>query len=494
MTTPDRDRPAEPAIRGGDQAVGRSGGRGWRAMPLRARLVVLLTALVAVALVASAMITIGLLRRSLMAELDDDLRSAAKSIVLSSISDLPANPHSSVLPTEYVVAIHGYEGELVRTYRGGGEGSVPQNQALTAAEAVEAADSLVTVASAEGATRWRSLVWPIVNRDAEVIGYAVVSLPLGSVDDTLDQTSRTLAIVGLAVLAATALAGYLVVRASMRPLRHIETTAASIAGGNLSHRIDGEPPSTEVGSLALSLNRMLSQIEQAFSERAASEERMRRFVADASHELRTPLAVLRGYGELYRLGAVPEDDVPSVMDRLERESMRMARLVEDLLALARLDEARDVETTDVDLGELAHEAAADLLALDPERDIRVTADAGRPFVVRGDPDKLRQVMVNLAGNVISHTPPGSSAEWVLGRSDDVVRLDVVDHGPGVTPEDAERIFDRFYRIDPSRARTSGGSGLGLAIVAAIMGAHGGSARALTTPGGGMTVRLEFPAT
>jgi two-component system OmpR family sensor kinase len=292
------------------------------------------------------------------------------------------------------------------------------------------------------------------------------------------------------------------------------------------------PTSTEVGRLGAALNGMLSQIETAFDARTASEERMRRFVADASHELRTPLAAIRGYGELYRMGALTEtEQVDDTMRRIEQSATRMGGLVEDLLALARLDAGRQDRSEPVDLAVLATDAAHDLRALDPTRAVQVgplpgsasgldpeedgeedggeldgaVVDGGegrdvhhveRPTVVHGDEARLRQVVANLIGNVVRHTPAGSPVEIGVGRRGDRVVLEVRDHGPGIAPEHAARVFERFYRVDPSRTRdgsgTGGGAGLGMAIVAAIVEAHGGEVALVTTEGGGATVRVTLP--
>jgi two-component system OmpR family sensor kinase len=244
---------------------------------------------------------------------------------------------------------------------------------------------------------------------------------------------------------------------------------------------------------------MLAQIEAAFRARQASENRTRRFAADASHELRTPLAAIRGYAELYRQGAVRDaDDVARTMSRIEDEARRMGVLVEDLLLLARLDEQRPARTDPVDLAVLAGDAVHDARGLAPDRTVRlvgVRPDRGpEPSVVTGDENRLRQVVANLLANAVRHTPPGSPIEVAVGREGSVAVLEVRDHGPGITPEHAEKVFERFYRIDSSRTRgQGGGSGLGLSIVAAVATSHGGRVGVAQTPGGGATFRLELPA-
>jgi two-component system OmpR family sensor kinase len=262
-----------------------------------------------------------------------------------------------------------------------------------------------------------------------------------------------------------------------------------------------------MGSLAASLNAMLTQIERAFAAQEASEVRMRQFVSDASHELRTPVATIRGYGELYRMGALDSaDKVDDTMLRIEDAARRMGTLVNDLLVLARLDEGRPIARADVDLVALARDSVQDLHALDPTRAVALVPldDAAAPddpagqipdtLVVEGDSDRLRQVVTNLIGNVARHTPAGTPAEIALGvrKDDGVAVLEVRDHGPGLSEEQGRRIFERFYRADSSRTRESGGSGLGMAIVAAIVGTHGGHVEVAPTDGGGLTVKVTLP--
>ena len=248
--------------------------------------------------------------------------------------------------------------------------------------------------------------------------------------------------------------------------------------------------------LADSINVMLSQIEQAFDVKERSEAKMRQFVSDASHELRTPLATVRGYAELYRIGGVKEGDVPQTMDRIESEAHRMGGLVEDLLQLARLDEGRPLTFADVCVTELCMNAVMDFRVRAGDRTVAVTGldgPAAPEVTVTADEDKVTQVVTNLLSNVLTHTPTGTPVEVAIGRRGGEAVIEVRDHGPGVRPEDAEHLFERFYRADYSRSRASGGSGLGLAIVASVVAAHGGTARVAETPGGGLTVRLTFPA-
>jgi two-component system OmpR family sensor kinase len=293
--------------------------------------------------------------------------------------------------------------------------------------------------------------------------------------------------------------GYLLVRASLRPLRQVETVAAAIADGQLSQRVPHRDPRTEVGRLGQSFNAMLSRIEGAFHDREASEaqaraseQRMRRFIADASHELRTPLTSIRGFAELYRQGAATDaTDVSRFMRRIETESARMGVLVEDLLLLARLDQQRPLRRTPVDLAVLAADAVHDAHAITPDRPVELSIDGAS--VVDGDEPRLRQVLGNLITNALTHTPPDAAVSVTVGPADEsTVLLEVADRGPGMTPEHAARVFERFYRADPSRGRQTGGTGLGLAIAAAIVAAHNGTVELRTTPGAGAAFRVRLP--
>jgi two-component system OmpR family sensor kinase len=244
---------------------------------------------------------------------------------------------------------------------------------------------------------------------------------------------------------------------------------------------------------------MLGRIDRAFADRARTIDHMRRFVGDASHELRTPLVSVRGYAELYRMGALKtKKDVSQAMDRIEREAIRMGVLVDDLLALARLDEARPLELDEIDLTTLAADAALDARAFDPEREVTVQAmSPGEPptaVIITAEENKIRQLISNLMGNALRFTEPGSPLEIAVGRDESGNGvIEVIDHGDGIPPQVREKIFERFWRADSSRARETGGSGLGLAIVASILAAHEGSIVVDETPGGGATFRVSLPA-
>lgn len=322
-------------------------------------------------------------------------------------------------------------------------------------------------------------------------GTLIVATSLADVDATLGRLVLIEVLVTAAVLAALAALGLWVVRLGLRPLDAIGSTAAAIAAGDLSKRVERAEPSTEVGRLGIALNAMLGQIEAAFHVRAATERKLRRFVADASHELRTPLAAVRAYAELFARGADRHpEDLERAMAGISRESERMTLLVEDLLLLARLDEGRPLGREVVGLDEVVGEAVETAATLEPERPVDF---ASAPVVVLGDRERLRQIIDNLLSNVRAHTPPRAPVRVRVGQENGVAVVEVADSGPGMTAEDSSRVFERFYRADASRSRTSGGVGLGLAIVAAVAEAHGGSVAAESTPGKGATFRIALPS-
>jgi two-component system OmpR family sensor kinase len=323
-------------------------------------------------------------------------------------------------------------------------------------------------------------------------GYTlVVASSLHSVDDTLHRLLLIELAVAGGVLVGLIGLGYWLVRLGLRPLTAIEATAAQIAAGDYSRRVERADEQTEVGRLGRSLNEMLAQIEGAFAERQASEDRLRQFVADASHELRTPVSAIRAYAELFERGAkMRPDDLERSMAGIEREARRLSLLVDDLLLLARLDQGRPLERAPVDLVELAGEAVDAARAVDPGRPLELRTNGS--LVVTGDSLRLRQVIDNLLANVRAHTPPTAAATVSVGSENGSAFVEVTDCGAGLPPDTRERVFERFYRGDASRSRASGGAGLGLAIVKAIVEAHGGTATADSEPGAGTTVRVTLP--
>lgn len=476
-------------------------------IPLRARLVAIISLLLAAGLGIAGIATTTVVSNFLVRQVDDELHTTA----LNPSEVLQAS--SRGLPSDYFVQAVGVDG-TVRTsgtwaIARFGKPDLPEVAYEDVAEEGGKPEPFTVPAATDtaGSESWRviTLVGTLQPSGERAVVY--VALPLVGMNNVISILTRTLIMSGLGIVLLGGLTAWVLVERSLRSLRTVEHTAAQIAAGDLSQRVPEAPPGTEMGSLAASLNAMLTQIERAFAAQEASEVRMRQFVSDASHELRTPVATIRGYGELYRMGALDSTDkVDDTMFRIEDAARRMGTLVNDLLVLARLDEGRPVAREDVDLAALARDSIQDLHALDPTREVAVVplvadADPGDPagqvpdtLVVEGDSDRLRQVVTNLIGNVARHTPAGTPAQIALGirKADGVAVLEVRDHGPGLSEEQGRRIFERFYRADSSRTRESGGSGLGMAIVAAIIGAHGGHVEVSDTPGGGLTVQVTLP--
>jgi two-component system OmpR family sensor kinase len=318
----------------------------------------------------------------------------------------------------------------------------------------------------------------------------VVATSLREVDSTLHRLLLIELVATALVLGAIVALGLWLVRLGLRPLDAIGQTASAIAAGDLSRRVERAEERTEVGRLGLALNAMLARIESSFRAQEASERKLRRFVADASHELRTPLTAVRAYAELYDRGAAERpDDLERSMKGISRESERMSVLVDDLLLLARLDDGRPLEREPVQLDEVVGEAVETAQTVDPDRPISLHAE---PATVLGDRVRLRQIVDNLLANVRAHTPPGTPASVSVARRNGSAEIAVTDQGPGLDEEHLEHVFERFYRADPSRARTSGGVGLGLAIVAAVAEAHGGTVSASSSPGEGTTIAIALP--
>ena len=325
------------------------------------------------------------------------------------------------------------------------------------------------------------------------LGSVIVAQSLSDFDKTTHQISIVFLIIGGIVLLFIAFASRQVIKLSMKPLKKIEETAEQIAAGDLSARLENFEPDTEVGRLSTSLNTMLSRIEESFAARAQSEDKLRRFVADASHELRTPLTSIRGFAELHRQGAVPEGEkTKELISRIEKESMRMGYLVEDLLLLARMDQSRELVLVDLDLSSLVTEAVTSAQAAGPDHPI--TSEIAHNIHTQGDADKVYQVVTNLLANARAHTPAGTAIHVSTYSTKDGSYVSVADNGPGLSTEDQLHVFERFYRVDSSRQRSSDdGSGLGLSIVDEVMKAHGGAVSVASEPGKGATFTLHFKA-
>jgi two-component system OmpR family sensor kinase len=472
---------------------------------LRARLLVGLVVLTAIGLIVVGAVTYAELRSFLIGQVDQELVGNANTFedVIDSRLGLhkgPAGggpefggpppghgPGQALLPpgtyAQYRPA-HGSPRSVYEPPRLAAP-KLPDTIPLSTPEDVH----LITV-GAEGDS---SLQYRVLAKASDTgDGTLVMALPLSNVAQTLGRLRDIELIVIGSVLAALAALAWWLIRLGLRPLDRIGATAGAIAAGDLSRRVEPATPRTEVGRLGIALNAMLGQIESAFAERKASEERLRRFLSDASHELRTPLTSIRGYAEVFRMGAAAHpDELARAMARIEDEAARMGVLVDDLLALARLDEMPGSARERVDVALLVQDAAADARAA--ARDRRVTATAGGPHVVLGDPAQLRQVLANLTRNALTHTPAGTPIELSSTTANGVVRIAIRDHGPGLPEGTESNVFERFWRAEPGRERGRAGAGLGLAIVAAIVDAHGGSVSAVNAPGGGAEFVVELPA-
>ncbi len=527
-------------------------------MPLRIKLVAALLALVVIALTVISMVSLAQFRSYQQDRADVQLRALSAQIRDYGIS--PLRPGGLTFQG-YIIELRNAQGQLLNCQQctpiSGSGPNVPTSSSWLTANN----NKLVTVPAINGGDNWRVLARPqgyLTDTSPEpATGTLIVAADLGHLDQAAGWLAKVDLVVSAIIVIALAIVGVAMVRASLRPLTDIERTAEAIAAGDLSRRVPYYDPRTEMGRLATSLNVMLAHVESAFRARAQSEaaarhseERMRRFLADASHELRTPLTAIRGYAEYYRQrgglqngsaspaiakaspaateagaavaghasavagpGAVPDSladpsardepltrqDMDRIMERVEQESSRMGGLVEDMLVLARLDQQRPVERRPVDLLTLTADAVQDARIVAPSRSIDLTVGTSAAFLVLGDEPRLRQVIGNLMNNALTHTPDGSpiSVRILTGYQQGnpavpCAIVEVTDHGPGLTPEQASRVFERFYRADQARDRRTGGSGLGLAIVQGLVQAHGGTVSLDTAPGYGATFRITLP--
>ena len=460
-----------------------------RAVPLRVGLVAAMLLLVGCGLLASGVAVTSALRHDLVNRVDQTLIDASNSWAQAPRRMPPPDegPNPARPPSNFYVRGVDTMGNLWMAVNDrDAEPALPEDNNV--------GPTPVTIESLNGShIQWRAV--SVRGPNGEL---TTVAIDLSDVERTVRSLAWSQVAIGTAVLVVLGVVGYWVVHRSLRPLAEVEQTAAAIAAGELDRRVPQRDPRTEVGRLSVALNGMLAQIQQAMasSESSAenarmSEERMRRFITDASHELRTPLTTIRGFAELYRQGAAR--DVEMLMSRIESESRRMGLLVDDLLLLARLDAQRPLERRRVDLLALASDAVHDAQSIAPQRRItmEVVDGPGTPEVL-GDEARLRQVLGNLMANAVQHTPDTSPITVRVGTAGDDAVLEVADQGPGMTPEDAQRVFERFYRTDSSRARASGGTGLGLSIVDSLVYAHGGWVTVTTAPGQGCCFRVSLP--
>jgi two-component system, OmpR family, sensor kinase len=458
-----------------------------RGLSLRARVLAGMTAVVIALGIVAFTITVTT-RAHLIDQVDDRLAEATRPE-----RDFGPGPRRGPDgPPERLSDLYegviGGNGELETIFApnlSGEQLAAPVIDVARAAEAAESGEPFSTSASGNSDLRYRVRVSSTPN------GFHVTALPLSDVDDTISRLITVEVIATLIILGVLATMTWWVIRLGVRPIKQMTRTATEIAAGDLSHRVPDMPPATEAGELGTALNEMLETLETAFDERTESQQRLRRFVADASHELRTPVTTIRGYAELYRAGGLDDrEQLDEAMRRVEQEAVRMSRLVDDLLALAKFDEGRPLERRRVDVTALVADAARDAAAVDPERPITTELDG--PIVVLGDEDRLRQVVANVVGNALVHTPADVAIELSAGSADGKARITVTDHGPGMQPDVVARVTERFYRADRSRARDRGGSGLGMSIADATISAHDGTIEIDSEVGRGTTVTVSLP--
>jgi two-component system OmpR family sensor kinase len=472
-------------------------------MTLRVRLTAALVILVALGLVVSDVATYTALRSYLVHRVDQQLRSSPHAVLFAlsqpGLQGGDAGPGGGdqMLPEGTYGVIMSSSGTVVGdpvVFDYGGTAPSPPDLPTTVTAGTAQEPSFFDMDAVGGGAGYRAAGYRLTDGST-----LVVAIPLTEVSNTLRRFLIIAGAVTLAVLATMAVLSLFTVRRGLHPLQRIETTAEAIAAGDLSRRVEETDPRTEVGRLGASLNVMLGRIEEAMDERRASEEALRRFLADASHELRTPLTSIRGYAELFRRGAADDPtDTALAMRRIEQEGERMGVLVEDLLFLARAGQGRPIAHEPVDLVRVATDAVHDARAVDPTREI--TLDAPGALAISGDDGRLRQVFANLLSNALTHTAIGTPVTVRLGADDGWAEIEVTDRGPGLTADEAAHVFEPFYRADPARGRVrpdvgaddERGTGLGLAIVAAIAEAHGGDVAVTSEPGNGAVFRVRFP--
>ena len=481
----------------------------FRTWSLRSRLSLGIVLLTAMGFIAASFATQSLLKGYLLTQVDDQLVAISEAavprierggIAIDEDGDderpgrglgrrLGAPAPLSQIPTSTSITVLGSDGAVLGGLGGnlGGASITSYLAGLLPEEVAVHGDEAFTIAAP--GPDFRVIARPLTSP----AGTFVAAQNLGELERTLARLTFLFGLIGLALLILIATASRAVIKIGLRPLEDAEKTAGEIAAGNYSARMPETDPGTEVGRLVSSLNSMLSRIEKSFAIQNESENKLRRFVADASHELRTPITAIRGFSELHRQGAVTgEKETTELIGRIENESKRMGSLVEDLLLLARLDQSREMDSKPVDINKVVEDAVISARAAGPDHPVEFISSNDEIFTL-GDEVRIHQVVANLLANARAHTPAGTPITVSLATTDAGVEVTVADKGPGLSLEDQNRIFERFYRTDASRVRTgSDGSGLGLSIVDAVMRAHGGSVSVESAPGMGAVFTLLFP--
>ncbi len=467
-------------------------------MTLRTRLLLAVVVLLSAGIVVSDVTAVTALRSYLLDQVDQQLAGVQGSPIFRRIAPGTQQPpndgpgaRGGVGVTDFYIEIRNADGSVgarVQSVLRDADDPTPNVDNDTAAR--KANGKPFTVGSIGDA----DFKYRVIVSTNESLGETyIIAAPIATVDHTVDRLIAVEISATTIVILVLVTIGYFVIRSDLRPLEQMTETADAIGAGDLTRRIERADNKTEVGRLGNALNAMLSQIEASFAERKASEDRLRRFAADASHELRTPLTAIRGYAELHRQGAVTDEaHLQRIMGRIEGEASRMGLMVEDLLLLARVDQNRPFEKEAVDMSVVVSNAASDATVVQPGRPVELHVP-DEPLLVVGDAPRLQQVIINLLSNALTHTPEGTPVQLSAERDGDEIVVKVSDSGPGLSQEDAARVFERFYRVDSGRARHEGGTGLGLAIVQSIVSAHGGSVSVETELGHGAIFLVRLPA-
>ena len=470
----------------------------WERVSLRAKLTALSVGLIGLLLTVSSAGTVALLSTYLQRNTDTLLIATASTLASENpvmLDRRVANGDLTLpsLPSDYYIAILNSDGkQFLGLVSSAGSQRITPNFSTLTLEVVKATEAIpfeVEVYNLRGPnTTWRIVALPLNRAEGSV----VVALPINTNRQIISEYGSIGARFGLFLLVLSGLSIWLTITSALKPLREVERTSQSVKAGQFSSRLVERHDKTEIGRLNRALNSMLDSIESAVRGKDKTLEQMRRFVSDASHELRTPLVTVRGYAELYRMGAIKKPkDVAEAMDRIESEAIRMSGLVESLLTLTRMDELGQLTTQKVKLESIATPVIKDASVANPDVKFELE-DQTKNLEVELDADRMKQVLTNLVGNASRFAPKGSTVTVLVTRVDRNIKVSVIDRGEGIPEPLQEKVFDRFYRADNSRNRETGGSGLGLAIARAIVNAHGGKIWAEATVGGGATFSFEIP--
>ena len=471
---------------------------GWARISLRAKLTSLSVGLIGMLLAVSSAGTIALLGTYLQQSTDTLLITTANELRTQDPLKLEAKVASGQLalpslPSDYYIAILDAEGNqfLGLISSTGGGRAIPNfsNLTLETVMATQGAPFDIDVESSRRmGTEWRMIAVPL----QLARGSVVIALPTNSNRQILAEYAVIGGRFGIFLVVLSGFSIWLTITSALRPLKEVERTAEAVQAGKFSSRLLSKHGKTEIGRLNNALNSMLDSIEGAVTGRDKTLEQMRRFVSDASHELRTPLVTVRGYAELYRMGAITKkQDVAEAMQRIESEAVRMTGLVESLLTLTRMDESGNLDLVETDIAKLASLVVKDASVANQDVNFRVVR-LGKDFVAEVDSDRVKQVLTNLVANASRFAPAGSEVSLEIEAVDRSLNIKVIDHGEGIPEPLRGKVFERFYRADNSRNRSTGGSGLGLAIAKSIITAHNGEIRAEETPDGGSTFVIELP--